>query len=74
MRASSGQSGPGLAFLQTVAMWRARRRRRDGVEQREAPWHRWAVSSREMLQAAGSAGKTDFIFSKAVFKTSQRTK
>lgn len=29
-------------------------------------------SSGEMLAAAGSAGKTDFIFPEAVFKTSQR--
>lgn len=67
-----GQSSPGLAFLQAVAMWRMRRERRDGLEQREGLWHCSAGSSGEMLAAAGSAGKTDFIFPEAVFKTSQR--
>lgn len=67
-----GQSGPGLAFLQAVAMWRMCRKRRDGLEQREGLWHCSAGSSGEMLAAAASAGKTDSIFPEAVFKTSQR--
>lgn len=68
----SGQLGPGPAFSQAVAMWRMRRKRRDGLEQREGLWHCSAGSSGEMLTAAGSAGKTDFIFPETVFKTSQR--